>query len=136
MTREWLTLDEKKEKLNNMYNELKDKDLDLAFLPYLEKINQLSGICTTQSCTGHRNRESKEGYISLRFDYKTHELFMDEIFRLLKIAEIFNIQEHFEIFGKKVRQRTVIEFKYYRWRKTIEKIIKILKKIEKKQDLI
>lgn len=130
MNREWLTLGEKKEKLNDLY-ELENKDLDLNFLPYLERINQLSGMCTTQSCTGHRK---KDGYISLRFEYKTHELFMNEIIHLLKTPEILDVQEKFEIFGKKVRQRSVIFFKHYHWHKTIEKIIRILKKIEKKRD--
>lgn len=130
--REWLTQYEKKEKVENLYKEHKDKDLDASFLPYLKKINGITGVCTTQSCTGH-NRPQKHGYISLRFDYAMHELFMNEVIHLIECPDILDINENFEIFGNYVRQRTVIWFKHYRWRQTIEKIIRILKKLSKKR---
>lgn len=120
---EWLTDTEKQEKLLCLRQEIEDKDLDLSFIPYLNRLNDIPDVCTTQCCTGHNK---KPGYLSLRFSFHMEAYFKYHAIQdILELPEVQMVEENYEIFSGLLRQRTVIWFGHENWKETVEKIIKI-----------
>jgi hypothetical protein len=66
----FLTMDEKKRELAHLEEAIERGSpedaggrgyIDLPFVPYLRRINAHRGICTLQSCTGHRLKSNIDG---------------------------------------------------------------------------
>lgn len=63
-----LTQEEKEYRIKQLYElHIKElKDLDMEFLPYLERINVFSFICTTQCCTGKHRPNDDDAHFDFR----------------------------------------------------------------------
>ena len=54
-TGDLLTQKEKEHRLRELYEHSVGNDLDMEFLPYLERINAFPFMCTTQCCDGEQD---------------------------------------------------------------------------------
>jgi len=62
---------EKKFWLNFLHDQIKEKNVDLELIPYLNEINSMEGICTPQSCAGHkRDKDQDDGHLRFRLSEK------------------------------------------------------------------
>jgi len=61
-----LTQEEKTYRLSEFYEYNVGKDLDMAFLPYLEKINGFPFMCTTQCCDGEKEGQAGKAHFDFR----------------------------------------------------------------------
>ena len=62
-----LSREEKEHWLNFLHDQIKEKNVHLELIPYLNEINSLEGVCTTQSCTGHkRGKYQDDGHLRFR----------------------------------------------------------------------
>jgi len=67
-----LSCKEKENHLNFLRHRIKEGNVDLQFIPYLKQINSIEGVCTTQSCTGHkRGKYQDDGHLRFRLSAKT-----------------------------------------------------------------
>ncbi|MBA7636901.1 hypothetical protein ES703_44529 [subsurface metagenome] len=66
-----LSREEKEHWLNFLRDQIKEGGVDSELIPYLNEINSLEGICTTQSCTGHkRGKHQDDGHLRFRLSEK------------------------------------------------------------------
>ena len=63
-----LTKTEKTRILTSLNDQIADGNVDREIIPYLKIINSFKNICTTQSCTGHKDKEGyqSDGHLRLR----------------------------------------------------------------------
>lgn len=66
-----LSRGEKEYHLQFLRDQIKEKNVDPEFIPYLQEINSIEGICTTQSCAGHkRDKHQDDGHLRFRLSGK------------------------------------------------------------------
>jgi len=124
-----LTQEEKEYRLRELYDlNIKEfKDLDMEFLPYLERINAFPFICTTQCCTGH-HRPDDDG---AHFDFRCSTPLEWVIDNLLKpLVKKFS-GDHISLYGlhcDRLRYCVWIRPKEYGygWWEPVEYFIKLL----------
>ena len=81
---------------------------DPEIMPWCEKINALDGICTLQSCAGHRGGErGLGGHLWLRLDRAKARIFQNRAFELTRHSGIERISLIYQPWGQEVVQ---IEF--------------------------
>ncbi|GAI13482.1 unnamed protein product [marine sediment metagenome] len=69
----FIPLDSKEKEfwLSFLRDQIKEKNVDPEFIPYLQEINSVEGICTTQSCAGHKRGKSQDdGHLRFRLSEK------------------------------------------------------------------
>lgn len=75
-----LSRKEKEHHLQYLRQQIKEGNMDLKFIPYLNEINSLEGICTTQSCTGHkRGKYQDDGHLRFRLSERMMNAFRRNI---------------------------------------------------------
>lgn len=76
----YLTPPEKEYILKQLEEEIAQGWVDQEIIPYLEELNRISGVVTTQSCAGHRDKDNqRDGYISIRLSERMNELWLRHI---------------------------------------------------------
>ena len=76
----FLSSNEKEFWLQFLQQQIKAKDVDPEFIPYLKQINSLEGICTTQSCTGHKKgKYQDDGHLRFRLSGRMMKAFRQSI---------------------------------------------------------
>ncbi len=71
----YLTPAEKRQYMHGLAEALRENNVDAEMVPWLSLLNELPGVCTTQCCAGHPERDLSWGYISLRMTGRLHRLF-------------------------------------------------------------
>lgn len=80
-----LSRGEKEYWLNFLRKQIKEERVDLEFIPYLDEINSIGGVCTTLSCTGHKKNKDHDngnhghGYIRFRLSARMMRAFRQNI---------------------------------------------------------
>jgi len=87
-----LTEEEKKYHLKFLNEQCEKGCIDTELTEYLKQINQLNGICTTQSCTGHEQGEvQSDGEIRLRLSPECECSFENKLIILLACRNITQV---------------------------------------------
>ena len=80
---------EKEYNLNFLRERIKEGNVDLEFIPYLKQINSIEGICTTQSCTGHkRGKYQDDGHLRFRLSAKMMSAFRRNVQKFYECPNI------------------------------------------------
>ena len=114
-----LTQEEKAYRLKNLYEYSVGVDLDMEFLPYLERINAFPFMCTTQCCDGEQ-----DGVAHLDFRCRNPPEWV--IDNLLKPLEVKFEGIHISLYVRdRLRYCIWIKFKEYGydWREPVEYFI-------------
>jgi len=131
-----LTQEEKDYRIRQLYdlNITEFKDLDMEFLPYLEKMNASPIICTTQCCTGHHRLDDYDG---AHFDFRCSNIPEWVIDNLLKpLVKKFS-GVHMSLYGlhcDRLRYCVWIRNKEhgYEWWEPVEYFIELLSEFTNK----
>lgn len=119
-----LTQEEKEYRLRGLYECHVGNDLDMEFLPYLERINAFSFMCTTQCCDGEQDGVA-------HFDFRCSNSPEWVIDNLLKPLDKKFQGIHISLYGLHGdRLRYCIWIKYkeydYEWHKPVDYFIELL----------
>lgn len=73
----YLTEKEKFGHLKFLAQQIKAKHVDPKIIPWLKKINKINGVCTTQSCAGHkRGKYQDDEHIRFRLSKPMMNIFL------------------------------------------------------------
>ncbi len=80
---------EKEFRLSFLREQIEKENVDPEFIPYLKQINSIGGICTTQSCTGHkRNKHQDDGHLRFRLSDRMMNAFRRNISKFYECRNI------------------------------------------------
>lgn len=85
-----LSEEEKKYRLKELNKLIEENEIDEEMLPYLDVMNSIDGVVSTQCCCGHNNKELK-AYIDFRCSAEP-EIVIDLILRPIEDKFGCNIQ--------------------------------------------
>lgn len=128
-----LTQEEKAYRLSHGYSLDAPEPIDKEIMPYLERINKFSFICTTQSCCGH-NEDPKTGRHA-HIDFRSALSEKDTIDKILRpfdsqIAHFFNSVCSIQLALEADRLRYNIWLHNDKWKGELELFIQILGTIQ------
>lgn len=114
----YLTAPEKEYVLKQLEEELARGWVDEEIIPYLEELNQIQGVVTTQSCAGHD--DGRVGYISIRLSERMNELFLRHIDYLFKPERslyqyLAGVEQHWECFKSGITGEEVARPRWVFW---------------------
>ena len=83
---------------------------DPEIVPLVDALNELPGLCTLQSCSGHPegSREPGPGHLWLWLDRETSAAFDERAFELAKLSVVDSVSKLYQQWGQEV---TVIVFR-------------------------
>jgi hypothetical protein len=99
-------------------------EIDKEFIPYLEKLNKLPFVCTTQCCTGHEPDSENTCHI----DFRT-SLDFEEVFRVTApIVDDVELNVHLQVMGQEMMMPRYCFWIYSskHWKEAVEKLIEAL----------
>lgn len=80
-----------------------DGTQDPEVLPLCDRINALDGLCTVQSCSGHRQRQpggksawASEACVWLRVSCAWHDALLSAGFDLAALRNVYDVAAHFD----------------------------------------
>jgi len=125
-----LTPEEKEIRLKRLREEIRKGKVDKEMIPYLKRINRLSFICTTQSCSGHNEDPKKGRWAHIDFRSALNE--SETIRKILQPLEAK--REHpdiaYEIMIERYGIRYCLWLDNKKWREQMEDLISVLENVE------
>lgn len=92
---------EKEYHLQFLRDQISEKGVDPEFIPCLKQINSIAGVCTTQSCTGHkRGKYQDDGHIRLRLSAEKLRTFRQNIYKFYECPFIGYVDLRYQL-GRK-----------------------------------
>lgn len=97
----YLTDEEKRRELALL---AQNQNLDPEIVPYLEQINSLQGICTVQSCAGHKRKDGyqDDGHLWLRMSQSVTTSFCNSAVIVAKHPYITRVARLYQSDGQEI----------------------------------
>ncbi len=97
--------------------------IDKEMWPYLERLNAIPYVCTTQSCCGHDGDPLREPHVDIRIGATFDDFFA----RLKPLEDAEHAEVYIWIMGwEMMMPRFCFWFKHDSWRESIELLIRCL----------
>ena len=123
-----LTPEEKRFRIDEYQKLLDVGEIDEEMIQYLNELNNIENVCTTQSCCGHGEDDSRIPHVDIRIGYKFDSFFM-AISELLREEDV-----KLQIMGEEMNMpRFCFWFNSKSWKSAVESLIKCLRKQSRRE---